>query len=258
MHLISPLEEHCRNFLQTLQDYALILQWMTDAAKLSYPLEPAVHRKYWTKILLKSSEVIRSQAFLETHGSIVAQMLELDELEVDEDTLWTQCVAWSTNAVHHPELLGPYADAGNSVKRRRADEAGTHDGQCEAILQLMSESIRFGALSRALFFDKVRPLLTHEQNYEVWEYFTLKQRSEQIWARKRPGLTLGEKVVFESAEGGIAARWIPSRWVLKVNLGRASAFRGLELSFAPHGYFGALCQGMLGLNNFSPNALLGC
>ena len=89
MYMIKELEEYCLSYLLAQTDCAAILQALTAAAKLSYQLEPEVLQKYWATILLKSSEVVASSAFLETHGSIIAQILKLDEFEVDEDTLWT-------------------------------------------------------------------------------------------------------------------------------------------------------------------------
>ena len=252
MYMIGKLEKYCVAYMLDLNNCAPILRAMTAAAKLSYQLEPEVLQKYWATILVKSSQVVASSAFLETHGSIIAQILKLEEFEVDEDTLWTRLVEWAANAVRHPELLGPYADGtGETVKRSKSDAddtgLGAHETeQQKAILKLMSENIRFGAMSKGFFLDNVRMYLTVEQNYEVMEYFMVGRKSEQAWATKRSGLPLKDEVIPITVTPSHAAllasgggQWIPS-WTscdLTISLGSPRCMRRLELSFAPQGQF---------------------
>ena len=257
MYMISKLQEYCLTYLLAQTDCAGMLRVLTAAAKLSYQLEPEVLQKYWATILVKSSEVVASSAFLETHGSIIAQILKLDEFEVDEDTLWSRLLEWSANAVRHPKLLGPYADAtGETVKRSKtaADDTGlgTHETkQQKGILKLMSENIRLGAMSKEFFLDNVRRYLTHERNYAVMEYFMVGRKAEQVWATKRSGLPHKDEVtpytLTESREiqhplarvsaVSVSCPWTPSPTSveLTISLRHARHVRRLELSFSPRG-----------------------
>ena len=125
--------------------------------------------------------------------SIVAQILKLDEFAVDEGKLWARLLEWSAAAVRKPEQLGPYADAvGESVKRIKTDAndgCGIHEmKQQSAILRLMSQYIRFGAMSKDFFVDTARKYLTREKSEEIMDFFLLGKKPEGLMIFSRAGL----------------------------------------------------------------------
>ena len=127
--------------------------------------------------------------------SIVAQIIKLDEFAVDEGKLWARLVEWSAAAVRKPEQLGPYADAvGEGVKRIKTDAddgCSIHEMEQQmAILQQMSQQIRFGAMNKDFFVDKARKYLTREESEEILVFFVLGRQPQRLMVSPRTGLVL--------------------------------------------------------------------
>ncbi|CAK9070629.1 unnamed protein product [Durusdinium trenchii] len=209
MYLIEKLERYCADYLYGLKDCTQILQAMTAAAKSCFCFVQELHRHYWTNILLQSSKVLASPAFQVAHGLIIDQLIKLDEFDVNEDDLWSCLVAWSANAVRQPEILGPFANTTEEVVKRsktEGQESGAHEvAQQTAILRLMSQHIRFGAMTKEKFFDQARVHLTHEQNYEVIEHFWLGRTPQRVRASKRAGLVSEPEPAHHFAALGFSA-----------------------------------------------------
>ena len=257
MYLIEKLERYCADYLYGLKDCTQILQAMTAAAKSCFCFVQELHRHYWTNILLQSSKVLASPAFQVAHGLIIDQLIKLDEFDVNEDDLWSCLVAWSANAVRQPEILGPFANTTEEVVKRsktEGQESGAHEvAQQTAILRLMSQHIRFGAMTKEKFFDQARVHLTHEQNYEVIEHFWLGRTPQRVRASTRAGLVSEPEPVtvrintqpadIKSADAlvcGLAScdgRWTPKtvNEALFVRMDHDICLHSLELIFAPEG-----------------------
>ena len=129
LYLIEDLEALCREYLEQIQEIPLILKTLTAATKLGHVLPRELQRKFWIAILLNSEETVKSLASVEAHGSIVDQLIKLDELEIDEELLWGSLVDWVAAGVRKPEILGPFADTTLVIpKRSKTDASGTCDG----------------------------------------------------------------------------------------------------------------------------------
>ena len=253
MYLVPKLEAYCKEYLQSLEDPDLVLQAMTVAAKLSYCFEREIQRKYWITLLLKSKKTVDSAAFLQAHGSIIAQLIKLEEFEVDEERLWTRLVEWSAQAVSQPEILGPFADAmGGEVAKRiktAADDSNLGSHQ-KATLRLVLKHMRFGAMSKEFFFDKVRGYLTREESDEVMGYFLLGRKSDLVASKRRQLVGKEEQTPIEiesEPEGGRAfdlellkrgtGNWRPSNeyHTLKVKICKPGCFNKAALTFSSQG-----------------------
>ena len=199
LYLVDWLEVYCLGYLQGIEDITSLLRTMSLAAKLCVELPTKVQAKYWSTLLLKSKQVIQSPAFVDLHGSVVAQLIKLEEFEVDEQQLWSRLVEWSASAAQRPELLGPFAEAepAGDAKRRAPEEPnglGPHElAQQEAVLRLVSEHIRFGAMDKKFFFDKARSYLTREASEAVFNYFLLGETPGRVPVSNRSGLAGAEE-----------------------------------------------------------------
>ena len=196
--MIEDLEKYCWDYLRDLEglDSTLILQTLTECLKCSFDLPEELQCTYWSNILSKSASVVQSPFFVETHGSVIAKLIKLDEFHVDEETLWNRLVEWSASAVQKPELLGPFADATPCQPAKRAktnDDDSNGIGpsetvQQEAVLQLMSPHMRFIQMNKGFFIDKVRKHLGRKEIDAVTDYFLVGRISEGLLTRKRVGL----------------------------------------------------------------------
>ena len=161
LYMIEDLEKYCWDYLRDLEglDSTLILQTLTECLKCSFDLPEELQCTYWSNILSKSASVVQSPFFVETHGSVIAKLIKLDEFHVNEETLWNRLVEWSASAVQKPELLGPFADATPCQPAKRAktnDDDSNSSGpsetaQRDAILQFMSPHIRFIQMKKDFF-----------------------------------------------------------------------------------------------------------
>ena len=198
LYMIEDLEKYCWDYLRDLEglDSTLILQTLTECLKCSFDLPEELQCAYWSNILSKSASVVQSPFFVETHGSVIAKLVKLDEFHVNEETLWNRLVEWSASAVQKPELLGPFADATPCQPAKRAktnDDDSNSSGpsetaQRDAILQFMSPHIRFIQMKKDFFVDKVRQHLDRKDSDAVIDYFLLGRESEGLLAKRRDGL----------------------------------------------------------------------
>eukprot|EP00438_Fugacium_kawagutii_P032084 Skav222263 [mRNA] locus=scaffold8018:22369:23649:- [translate_table: standard] len=202
LYMIYDLEAYCWHYLQDLEglDCTLILQALTESHKLSFMLPEGLQHTYWSNMLAKSSDVVQSPFFIETHGAIIARLIKLDEFAIEEGTFWDRLVEWSASAVQKPELLGPFAAATPSqapAKRMKtgADDASTTMGasemaQQEAVLRLISPHMRFIHMKKETFIDKVRRHLSREEIDAVTDFFLLGRQSQGLLTKERMGLDL--------------------------------------------------------------------
>eukprot|EP00438_Fugacium_kawagutii_P000066 Skav228439 [mRNA] locus=scaffold5757:27041:28180:+ [translate_table: standard] len=199
LYLIDDFSKYCLRYLSNLYQYEYDvekqLQALTVALKTSCPLSKDLTSKFCASILLESKDAVGSPAFLQAHGSIVSALIQSDALEIDEEVLWMQSVAWSANAMNNPELLGPFAEAcSQCVKRQRteleqADGPGSNElAQQKSIVQMIAEQKRFDAISKEFFFDKVRPWLTREDSDATMSYWLLGRQSPEWPVSKRAGI----------------------------------------------------------------------
>ena len=198
VYMIDDLEKYCQHYLEDLNglDCTLILQTMTTAAQLSLELPVEVQKTYWANLLVKSTHVVDSPAFVEAHGSIIAKLIKMDEFEVNEETFWNRLVEWSANAVSEPSLLGPYADATPCPDPKRAkkdtedsnDVAANTQAQQGAILTQMSPYIRYGKMQKSFFVDRVRKYLDREKSDTITDYLMLGREPQGMLTEARGGL----------------------------------------------------------------------
>ena len=209
LYLIDDLSDCCIQYLKELADSELQMRALTTALKASYPLPNELVVKYCKEILLKSRDAISSPHFTQAHGSLIYQLIQLDELEVDEEVFWSQLLEWSAYAVRKPELLGPFAEAtGTCVKRQKGDSekdyglGGNELAQQSAVVQMISKHMRFAAMSKEFFFDKVRTWLPREYSDAVTSSLWLGREVPEVHMSKRAGLWTsgiagpGDKVVI--------------------------------------------------------------
>ena len=201
MYLIEQLETYCMHYLRSLQDCNLILETMTQAAKQSYLLPDNVQLGYWATILYKCLEgvaIVDCPAFLKAHGSVIAVMVKLNELQVDEERLWTSLLTWSANAVEDPELLGPFAAVPvPSSKRIKLEhgkgELGVNGAlQQQAILSQLAKDVRFATMRKEFFADQVRAHLSLEDLEPATLFFLTNRVAPDLVTSKRslPGSCL--------------------------------------------------------------------
>ena len=198
LYMIEDLERYCWDYLRDLEglDSTLILQALTESLKCSFDLPEELQCTYWSNILSKSASVVQSPFFVETHGSVIARLIKLDEFHVNEENLWSRLVEWAANAIRKQELLGPFADATPCQPAKRAktnDDDSNGIGpsetvQQEAVLQLMSPHMRFIQMNKGFFIDKVRKYLGRKEIDAVTDYFLMGRISEGLLTRKRVGL----------------------------------------------------------------------
>jgi len=198
VYMIDDLEKYCQHYLEDLNglDCTLILQTMTTAAQLSLELPVEVQKTYWANLLVKSTHVVDSPAFVEAHGSIMAKLIKMDEFEVNEETFWNRLVEWSANAVSEPNRLGPYADATPCPDPKRAkkdtedsnDVAANTQAQQGAILKQMSPYMRYGKMQKSFFVDRVRKYLDREKIDAITDYLMLGREPQGMLMEARGGL----------------------------------------------------------------------
>lgn len=230
MYLIEQLEAYCLHYLRSLQDCNQILETMTLAAKGSYLLPEDFQLRYWATILYKCREgaaVVDSVGFQHAHGSIIAVLVKLNELQVDEEQLWTSLLSWSANAVKDPELLGPFAAVPVPSSKRIKVEDGTAELgvnealQRQAILSRLAKDVRFATMRKEFFADHVRAHLPLEELEPATLFFLANRVAPGLVTLKRslPEDSLHPiDLVIESIDAGnmssvqnlAATPWTPS------------------------------------------------
>eukprot|EP00438_Fugacium_kawagutii_P004665 Skav209254 [mRNA] locus=scaffold990:298141:300802:- [translate_table: standard] len=205
LYMIEGLEQYCLEYLQApLEDVAecgQILHILTESLKHSISLPEELLHFYFCNILENSATVLQSSFFLETHGSIIANLIKLDEFNVKEDALWDRLVDWSSNAVQKTELLGPFASASPCLSSKRVkpdkdDSNGTGPHQAtlqEAILRMISQDIRCTKLTKDFFVDKVRKYLDRSASEAIMDFLFLSRKPTQL-----PLSTLTERVGLDA------------------------------------------------------------
>lgn len=194
LYMIDDLQKYCLGYLQHTEnlDCTTSLQLLTESLKFSLDLPLEIRHLFCRKILAGSSCVIESPFFLESHGSIIASLIKLDEFYVYEERLWDRLMEWSAAAVQKPELLGPFADVTSYAAQKRA-KSTTHDNSIgpsevalqEAVFRLMLPHIRFTQLSKHFFIDKVRKHLDREQSDAVMDYFLVGRHPQGVFPKAR-------------------------------------------------------------------------
>ncbi|CAE7598212.1 btbd6a [Symbiodinium natans] len=259
LYLIDDLSRHCLRYLTSLQQSELDLKvrTITAALKMSYCLPEDLLLRYCREMLLNSKGLIESPAFAEAHGSIIHALIQLDELEVNEEVLWSQLVEWSSNAVRKPEMLGPYADAvGTSTKRQKGESdgddglGGNEKAQRSAIIRMIAKHMRFAGVSKEFFFDSVRTWLPREDSDAVIGCLWLGRQSPDVWACKRQGLPTSERIPAANvtvtqerpdAQGqGVQALlagsvWKPPATNSRLKISAPASMSKVALNFSPQG-----------------------
>eukprot|EP00435_Cladocopium_sp_Y103_P047192 s677_g13.t2 len=180
LYIIDDLEAYCLHYLQSSEDVdgPAALQILNESLQLSMNLPEDIQHRCWSEVLRQSIKVVLSPFFLETHGSIIAILIKLDEFYIYEETLWERLVEWSAAAVQKPDLLGPFDGT---------PPAGEVDRQV-AILRLISPHIRFTQMSQDFFIDRVRQHLSREESEAVTDYFLLGREADGLLIKQRVGL----------------------------------------------------------------------
>ena len=166
LYLIDDLRNCCLRYLNNLPGFETTI--LTVALKASFPLPKELALKCCQEILQDSRKVVESSLFLGAHGKIIQALLELEELDLDEELLWSRLPEWSASAVQNPELLGPFAEAAAGAaeaKRCKTEPDGLGSNEAAqqgAIVQMISKHIRFAAMSKEFFWDTARPWLRRE------------------------------------------------------------------------------------------------
>eukprot|EP00438_Fugacium_kawagutii_P030939 Skav233222 [mRNA] locus=scaffold1215:94379:95815:+ [translate_table: standard] len=265
LYLIDGLRVYCLRYLSYLPD-SESLQAMTAALKMSYSLPKDLVSKLCKDILLNSKDAVGSPAFLQAHGSIIYALIQSDALEIDEEVLWTRLVAWSACAVQMPELLGPFGEAcSQCVKRPRteleqADGPGSNElAQQKSIVQMMSKHMRFAAMNKEFFFDKVRPWETQECNDTIMAYWLLGRKLPDWCLSKRPGMSFWEPfdLDFKVENVSSAARNPVCQDLLAGSMvWKPSSKYGFLRVTAPQLPFRSCCQEFKVVLDFSPEGVL--
>eukprot|EP00438_Fugacium_kawagutii_P032083 Skav222262 [mRNA] locus=scaffold8018:5498:6457:- [translate_table: standard] len=235
--MIEDLAAYCSHYLAELEnsDCGLILQTLTESVKHGLPVPEQILQRYWTNILVHSAKIVQSPFFVETHGSIIAGFIKLNELNVNEETLWDRLVQWSANAVQKPELLGPFAESSpcrvpkriklENCKGMQPDQVA----QQEAILSLMTPHMRFTRMNKDFFVDKVRKFLDRKESDAVMDYFLLNRRPKDFLLQ-RAGLTFKEE--REEIKGLVAQVSLDHPNLMKVRLEKSQRISNVALVFA--------------------------
>ena len=180
LYIIDDLEAYCLHYLESSEDVdgPAALQILNESLQLSMDLPENIQCKCWSTVLTESLKIVQSPFFLETHGSIIAILIKLDEFYVCEETLWERLVDWSAAAVQKPDLLGPF------------DTTPPEDGvdRKVAILRLISPHIRFTQMSKDFFVDRVRKYLNREESDAITDYFLLGRQADGLLINQRVGL----------------------------------------------------------------------
>jgi len=266
VYMIDDLEKYCQHYLEDLNglDCTLILQTMTTAAQLSLELPVEVQKTYWANLLVKSTHVVDSPAFVEAHGSIIAKLIKMDEFKVNEEIFWSRLVEWSANAVLKPSLLGPYADSTLCTDPKRAkndtedsNEVGANaHAQQGAILTQMSPYIRYGKMQKSFFVDKVRKYLDREKSEAITDYLMLGREPQSMLTEARGGLKdlsqsapKEEKLTFSELVNDLPFRlpWIPSM-PLKLKFTQPVEVNKLEFKYRQYA-----CPGPFGSPQLQPS-----
>eukprot|EP00435_Cladocopium_sp_Y103_P006044 s1407_g1.t4 len=199
LYMIDDLQKYCLGYLlfwSGFLDCITSLELLTESLKFSLDLPVEIRHLFCRKILGGSECIIESPSFLETHGSIIASLIKLDEFHVSEARLWDRLMEWSAAAVQKPELLGPFADVTSCTAPKRA-KSTTHDSNSigpskvalqEAVFRLMLPHIRFTQLPRLFFIDKVRKHLDREQSDAVMDYFLVGRDPQGVLPKPRSSL----------------------------------------------------------------------
>ena len=192
--MIDGLQKHCWEYLQHSPDLdcAASLQLLTESLQFSLDLPEEMKRLFCKRLLANSEGIVESPFFLETHGSIIASLIKLDEFNVVEERLWDRLAEWSACAVRKPELLGPFSEVTPCPALKRAkttvDGANEQAALKEAVFQMMLPHIRCTLLPKDFFVDKVRNYLDREQSDAVMDYFLLGRNSDGLVIKERFGL----------------------------------------------------------------------
>eukprot|EP00438_Fugacium_kawagutii_P003969 Skav207536 [mRNA] locus=scaffold756:159389:160657:- [translate_table: standard] len=237
LYMIEELAAYCVHYLQDLDNFdcGSILETLTESVKHSLLLPEEVLRTYWAHMLLHSSKVLESPFFVETHGSIIAGLIPLNEFNVHEQTLWDRLVQWSANAVQKPELLGPFAESSpcRVPKRIKLENCrGMQPDQVaqqQAILSLMTPHMRFTRMNRDFFVDRVRKFLDRQESDAVMDYFLLKRLPKDL-PMERSAVTF--KNELEELKGLVAHVSLDHPNLMKIGLEKPQRIIHVSLVFA--------------------------
>eukprot|EP00435_Cladocopium_sp_Y103_P021746 s1161_g5.t1 len=200
LYMIDGLEKYCVDYLI---EHVEGLDCMTSLELLSESLKSAVflpvelQRMFCKQILAQCQQIVDSPVFLETHGSIIASLIKLDEFDVSEDRLWDRLMEWSAAVVRKPELLGPFADVISCPPLKRAKSS---TGECnrmepdevtcqKEVFRLFLPSIRFTQMSKEFFIDKAREHLDRKKSEAVTDYFLTGRKPEGLVSGPRCALS---------------------------------------------------------------------
>ena len=77
------------HYLQSSEDVdgPAALQILNESLQISMDLPEDIRCNCWSTVLTESIKIVQSPFFLETHGSIIAMLLKLNEFYISEETL---------------------------------------------------------------------------------------------------------------------------------------------------------------------------
>merc|ERR1711879_945882 len=84
MYMIQDLADECEDYMQTQINPKNVITVMTSCLLRGWNLLEELEIKYWAMTLTEGREVLKSEAFLRIHGSILVRLLQLDEFDVSE------------------------------------------------------------------------------------------------------------------------------------------------------------------------------
>lgn len=257
LYMITGLVAHCVGFVNRIKPIEALIVLSSVAAGGSATRED-IRRDLWRKVLLNSKAVLESDAFAQTHGSIVYQLVKLEELEVEEETLWLCLRKWVRNAVSNCHLLGPFADIlpeDAQSKRCKLDTSGRvsdTSSQEAAVLQALAKHVRIALLGKNFFCDEVMRFLLREDCESIMMFHMLGRLPPNFLTTPRSGfkpteqilpinvtsshnLTECEKLPSCTAAWHLSAVAPPEGRELRVKLPYKAGITRLEFTFAAGG-----------------------
>eukprot|EP00747_Dinoflagellata_sp_TGD_P116061 gnl/TRDRNA2_/TRDRNA2_172278_c0_seq1.p1 gnl/TRDRNA2_/TRDRNA2_172278_c0~~gnl/TRDRNA2_/TRDRNA2_172278_c0_seq1.p1 ORF type:complete len:465 (+),score=67.06 gnl/TRDRNA2_/TRDRNA2_172278_c0_seq1:44-1438(+) len=179
MYMINDLSDSCMTYIRHVKAESVV-SVLSDFVISDFELPEDVERQLWCTVLLNSKKTLHTPSFVKAHGEIILRLLKCEEFDVPEEELWSRLVEWASNAAQQPALLGPLSEAlpavDSAAKRLKVEGEQTGSNQLAqqtAILQSLSKHVRFLAMGKAFFCDKVRQFLTRQDSDDILMFHLL-------------------------------------------------------------------------------------
>eukprot|EP00747_Dinoflagellata_sp_TGD_P116062 gnl/TRDRNA2_/TRDRNA2_172278_c0_seq2.p1 gnl/TRDRNA2_/TRDRNA2_172278_c0~~gnl/TRDRNA2_/TRDRNA2_172278_c0_seq2.p1 ORF type:complete len:460 (+),score=61.49 gnl/TRDRNA2_/TRDRNA2_172278_c0_seq2:44-1423(+) len=224
MYMINDLSDSCMTYIRHVKAESVV-SVLSDFVISDFELPEDVERQLWCTVLLNSKKTLHTPSFVKAHGEIILRLLKCEEFDVPEEELWSRLVEWASNAAQQPALLGPLSEAlpavDSAAKRLKVEGEQTGSNQLAqqtAILQSLSKHVRFLAMGKAFFCDKVRQFLTRQDSDDILMFHLLGRDPPGRLKSARKGLCPPEQVqsiAIESTQGSLEATklaWGTAAW----------------------------------------------